>query len=351
MQFTFEKATKKKLKARVAIDGPSGSGKTYTALIAATALAQGGKIAVIDTERGSASLYSDKFDFDVLELTTFSPAVYTQAIKAAEKAGYEVIVIDSLSHAWEGEGGALDMADAATARMRSQNSYVAWREVTPVHREMVDTMLQSPAHIVATMRSKMEYVMERDAKSGKTLINKVGLAPIQRSGMEYEFTLVADMDLSNRLVVSKSRYEPYTGKTQIKPGIDFFQPFAEWLSRGEDSSKTVEAVEAQPSQVEEERPDMTQEGANAALGIVDDDEPEPVKTSRFTDEQVAKASAVFSETAGKTYGELTVPELAIRATQLLKSLKDNGLTKSQRNAIQDKIEAAKLLMELKRQPD
>jgi hypothetical protein len=114
---------------------------------------------------------------------------------------------------------------------------------------------------------------------------------------------------------------------------------------------TVEAVEVQPVQVEDEPPAMTAERANAALGIVDEVEPEPVRTSRFTEEEIATASAVFSETAGKTYGELTVPELAIRATQLLKSLKDNGLTKSQRNAIQDKIEAAKLLMELKRRPD
>jgi KaiC/GvpD/RAD55 family RecA-like ATPase len=103
----FQKATKKQSHLRMAIDGSSGAGKTYTALVAATEIAKSrkGRIAVIDTERGSASLYSDIFDFDVLELTDFSPRNYVEAIHAAEGAGYPVIVIDSLSHAWEGEGG------------------------------------------------------------------------------------------------------------------------------------------------------------------------------------------------------------------------------------------------------
>ena len=238
-EFQFVKATKKQAKARIAIDGPSGSGKTYTSLIAATALAKGGKIAVIDTERGSASLYSEKFDFDVLELTPpFSPEVYHGAIKAAENAGYAVIVIDSLSHAWEGEGGALDMADDATKRQKTQNSYTAWREVTPVHRAMVDAILQSKCHVVVTMRSKMEYVQEKNS-DGRTVINKVGLAPIQRSGMEYEFTIVGDMDLDNTIVISKSRFEPFSGRVQKKPGIEFFKPFVDWLNSGEAKETTT----------------------------------------------------------------------------------------------------------------
>ena len=231
-KFQFKKATKKQVKARVAIAGPSGSGKTYTGLVASTALANGGRIAVIDTERGSASLYSDYFDFDVLELEPpFSPQVYKQAIKAAENAGYGVILIDSLSHAWEGEGGALDLADEATARQRTPNSYTAWREVTPLHREMVDAMLQSKAHIVATMRSKTEYAIE--STNGKTNIRKVGMAPIQRAGMEYEFTVVGDMDIDNKIVISKSRFAPLQSKVQLKPDINFFKPFVDWLNSGD----------------------------------------------------------------------------------------------------------------------
>lgn len=254
--FQFVKATKKQAKARIAIDGPSGSGKTYTSLIAATALAKGGKIAVIDTERGSASLYSEKFDFDVLELNPpFSPEIYHGAIKAAENAGYAVIVIDSLSHAWEGEGGALDMADDATKRQKTQNSYTAWREVTPIHRAMVDAILQSKCHVVVTMRSKMEYVQEKNS-DGRTVINKVGMAPIQRSGMEYEFTIVGDMDLDNTIVISKSRYEPFSGRVQKKPGVEFFKSFVDWLNSGEakDTTTVAPRVSGEPESVVETQP-------------------------------------------------------------------------------------------------
>ena len=245
MTYTFQKARKSKIKARIAIDGPSGSGKTYTALIAATTLAQGGKIAVIDTERGSASLYSDKFEFDVLELDKFSPKTYIDAIEAAERAGYSVIVIDSLSHAWEGEGGALDMVDNAAARSNSKNSYTAWRDVTPIHRRMVDAILQSSCHIIATMRSKTEYVLETNSR-GQQVPRKVGMAPIQRAGMEYEFTVVGDMDLDHRIVISKSRYEPLQDSVETKPTAEFFQPFVDWLSEGE-SPRSKAAPQPQPS--------------------------------------------------------------------------------------------------------
>ena len=246
MDYTFTKATKRKVKARFAIDGPSGSGKTYTALVAATVLAEGGKIAVIDTEHGSASLYSDIFTFDVLELDNFNPENYTNAIQAAEKAGYAVIVVDSLSHAWEGEGGALDMADDATRRMKSPNSYTAWKEVTPIHRKMVDAMLGSPAHIVATMRSKMEYVQEKDNTSGKTVIRKVGMAPVQRQGMEYEFTLVGDMDIDHTIVISKSRCPALADAVEKKPGKDFFKRFLDWLNSGAPEAPTPPTTTTEP---------------------------------------------------------------------------------------------------------
>lgn len=231
MVLNFTRATKRKSRARITIDGPAGSGKTYTALIAATVLAEGGKIAVIDTERGSASLYSDKFSFDVLELTEFSPALYTQAIDAAEKAGYAVIVIDSLSHAWEGEGGAIDLKDAASVRNKG-NDWTAWRDVTPLHRRLVDAMLQSPAHVITTMRSKMDYVQEKTSE-GKTIVRKVGMAPVQRPGMEYEFTIVCDMDIDHHISISKSRCELMADKVAHKPGPEFWTPFRDWLNSGD----------------------------------------------------------------------------------------------------------------------
>jgi hypothetical protein len=230
----FVKATKSQSKLRLAIDGPSGSGKTYTALVAATVMAEGGKIAVIDTERGSAALYSDKFGFDTATLESFNPKNYVDLIRAAEEAGYAVIVIDSLSHAWEGEGGALDMVDQAAARSQSKNSYFAWRDITPLHRELIDAMLQSPAHIIATMRSKTEYVVEEIERGGrKTQVpRKIGMAPVQRQGMEYEFTIVGDMDLDHNLVISKSRCEFIADAVEKKPDARFFQKILDWLKTG-----------------------------------------------------------------------------------------------------------------------
>lgn len=249
MTLQFTKATKKRAKARIALDGPSGSGKTYSALIAATVLARkaGGRIAFIDTERGSASLYSDKFDFDVLELNTFSPQNYVNAINAAEQAGYAVIIIDSLSHAWEGEGGALEMVDNISAKSKSNNTYFAWRDVTPQHRKLVDAMLQSPCHIVATMRSKTEYVIETN-QNGKQVPRKIGMAPIQRAGMEYEFTVVGDLDLDHKLVISKSRCEALADKVELKPGESFWNVFVNWLDSGDAPLPATPAPTFAPAQ-------------------------------------------------------------------------------------------------------
>ena len=237
----FQKAVKTKAKIRLAIDGPSGSGKTYTALIAATSLADGGKIAVIDTERGSAALYSDKFNFDTATLDTFSPQSYIDLIRFAEQSGYAVIVIDSLSHAWEGEGGVLDMHDQATKRQKTQNSYTAWSDVTPKHRALIDAMLQSKCHIIATMRSKMEYVQEKNS-DGRTVIRKVGMAPIQRQGMEYEFTIVGDMDLDHNFAVSKSRMDKIADAVVCKPGTSFFDSISAWVNSGEDAPNPPEKI-------------------------------------------------------------------------------------------------------------
>ncbi len=229
---SFRPATKTQARLRLALDGPSGSGKTYTALVAAFVMAgEKGRVAMIDTERGSGSKYADRFPpYDVLELSTFSPKLYTEAIQAAGEAGYDVLIIDSLSHAWEGEDGALDMVDTIAAR-GGGNSYTAWRDVTPLHRRMVDAILQSPCHVIVTMRSKMEYVLEPDSR-GKVVPKKVGLAPIQRQGMEYEFDIVADLDISHNIVVSKSRCPAVDGLREALPGAKTFEPIRDWLQDG-----------------------------------------------------------------------------------------------------------------------
>lgn len=241
MSVEFQKAKRTKVKARMAICGPSGSGKTYTALNAATAFKGDGEIAVIDTERGSASLYSDTFEFDVVEMDYFDPLGYVETIRAAERAKkYSVLVIDSLSHAWEGEGGALDQVDQNAARHKG-NSYAAWRTVTPKHRRLVDVMLQSNLHIIATMRSKMEYVMEKNDQ-GKTLVQRVGLQPVQRAGIEYEFTWVIDMDLEHTAVVNKSRAARLAELVVNKPDAIWFNQFHNWLSRGDQPARTKQEL-------------------------------------------------------------------------------------------------------------
>jgi hypothetical protein len=228
MKFTH--ATKKQAKLRLAIIGPSGSGKTYTALTIATGL--GGKIAVIDTEHGSASKYSDIFDFDTLELSEFAPITYVEAIGAAASAGYDVLIIDSLSHAWIGKGGALEQVDNIAKRTQSHNTFTAWRDVTPSHNAMVEAIVQSPCHVIVTMRSKTEYVMETNEK-GKITPRKVGVAPIQRDGLEYEFDVVADMTLDNDLIISKTRCPAMFGKIVNKPTAEFTAPLVKWLTDGE----------------------------------------------------------------------------------------------------------------------
>jgi hypothetical protein len=225
----FVKASKAQAKLRMAIDGPAGSGKTWTALLLAKHL--GSKVAVIDTERGSASKYADSFDFDVLELGTFAPMTYVEAIKAAAGAGYDVLVIDSLSHAWFGKDGALEQKDKAEARMKTPNGYTAWREVTPMHNSLVDAILQSPMHVIATMRSKMEYVQEKDA-NGRTVIKKVGMAPVQRDGVEYEFDIVGDMSIEHVMTISKTRCHMLDGYTQAKPGEELANIIKAWLTDG-----------------------------------------------------------------------------------------------------------------------
>jgi hypothetical protein len=227
----FKPATREKLRLRMAIEGPSGAGKTFTALRAATAL--GESIAVINTESKSIQKYIGEkpdgvpFEFAVDELTTFAPSTYTESIIEAGKAGFDVLIIDSLSHAWEGEGGALDQVD----RSRDNNRFTAWKDVTPQHRRMIDAILRSPCHVIVTMRTKTEYVVEQNAQ-GKMAPKKIGMKPIQREGMEYEFDVVADLNVEHVMTISKTRCSAFDGLVVAKPGRSTFAPLVEWLEDG-----------------------------------------------------------------------------------------------------------------------
>lgn len=228
----FKKATRQAAKLRAAICGTSGGGKTYGALLLARGLAgETGKIAVIDTERGSASLYSDLVDFDVAELAPpYSPARYRDLIVAAAKE-YDVLVIDSLSHAWAGEGGVLEMHDNATKAARGGNSYTAWRDVTPQHNALVDAILAAPCHVITTMRSKTAYELQDN--NGKKAPVKVGLAPVQRDGMEYEFTLCLDVSVTGHVATaSKDRTRLWDGRCEVLT-VQHGEELRAWLESGE----------------------------------------------------------------------------------------------------------------------
>lgn len=260
MSLSFRKATKEQAKLRLALIGLAGSGKTYSALSIASHLVPNGKIAVIDTERGSASLYADRFAFDVLDLERHGPEDYCEAIEAADAAGYEIIVIDSLSHAWAGKDGALEQVDKIAKREGKSNNFTAWRDVTPKHNRLVDAMLSCKAHLVVTMRSKMEYVLEKDDK-GKSSVRKVGLAPIQRDGLDYEFTLVGDMDLTHTLTVTKSRClgSVEVGEMIEKPGEKMALKLRAWLASGAEPAPKPEPAREEP------KPDPVAEAVSDAF--------------------------------------------------------------------------------------
>lgn len=226
----FAPATRAGRKARIALVGPSGSGKTYTALGIATAF---GRPAVIDTENGSASLYSDVFDFDVMEMTPpFHPLRIPKGIAAASDAGYEVIIIDSLSPFWAGTGGTLELVDEAKARSRGNDGFGAWREATPIQQEMVDAIVASPIHVIVTLRAKQAYEVIKEGD--RTKVVKLGLEPVQRDMLEYEFDLVASVDMTHRLVVEKSRLGELADQVISKAGTEFGDRIRDWLNPGEE---------------------------------------------------------------------------------------------------------------------
>lgn len=241
----FKKAERKKAKLRLALCGPSGSGKSYSSLLIAQGL--GGRIAMIDTERGSGELYSHLCDYDVCQIAPpFSVKKYLEAIKGAEAAGYSTIIIDSLTHAWAAEGGLLDLVDKKTAASSSRNSYTAWRDVTPMHNNLVDAMLQSNCHIIATMRTKTAYEIQENDRGKKAPV-KIGTAPVQRDGMDYEFTTVFDISPERHMAtVNKDRTSLFDGQVfVINAGTG--TKLKAWLEGGVIPGQTIDPTKQRKS--------------------------------------------------------------------------------------------------------
>lgn len=252
----LKKAARRKAFLKAGITAPAGAGKTLGSLLIAYGMMKEkysnlpdselwSKIAVIDSENGSGELYVNSVhantqigEYNAVTLTPpFTADKYTSAIELCENSGIEVAIIDSTTHLWAGEGGLLEKQNMVAAKSKSGNSYTAWREVTPDHNRFVDKMLQCNMHVIATMRSKMEYVQEKD-DNGNTRVRKLGLKPVQREGMEFEFTIFLDVDDNHTTTASKDRTGILDGKMfKITPQIG--KDIMAWLETGVDMIPTV----------------------------------------------------------------------------------------------------------------
>lgn len=230
MTVQFTPIAKQRSYLRMFLVGPSGSGKTHTAAGIAQAF---GRVAVLDTERGSFGKceLSRDFDYAGIQLTdSYHPNRYIEIIQAAAASGFDCLIIDSLSHAWEAEGGILDVVDAASARAKG-NTFAGWKEGTPAYRGLIDAILQAPIHVIATMRSKTEWVLEQGA-NGKTVPRRIGTQPVMRQNVEYEADIVGDLDYEHNLTFSKSRFAEIADLVVRKPGRELGERILGWLNDG-----------------------------------------------------------------------------------------------------------------------
>ena len=230
----LRKAHRNQAKIKLAIQGPSGSGKTYSSLLIASGIVKWPKIAVIDTENHSADLYSHLGDYNVITLDRpYNPESYISALDFCEKAGMEVVIIDSLSHEWDGDGGILDIHSSMMG-----NSFTNWSKVTPRHNALVQRILNSSCHIIATCRTKQDYVLSD--KNGKVVPEKVGLKSITRDGMDYEFTIVFDMDIKHNCIASKDRTEIFSKSPQFIPNENTGKAILEWCGDSTDLKELID---------------------------------------------------------------------------------------------------------------
>jgi hypothetical protein len=228
----LRQASRKKAKIRLGLSAVSGGGKTYSALLIAKGLANGdlSKVAIIDTENGSADLYSNLGNYNVFTLKApFSPERYIEAINICESAKMEVIIVDSITHEWEGIGGILSISDSMVG-----NSYTNWAKLTPRHNAFIQSLLQSNCHIITTVRRKQDYEMTTN-NNGKLVPQKVGLKEVTREGFEYELTVNLELDTKHNASCSKDRTGLFVGKPDFVPTEDTGKALLEWCESGTDN--------------------------------------------------------------------------------------------------------------------
>jgi hypothetical protein len=229
MPFDIRRAQRKRAKLRCGLIGASGSGKTMSALKLAFGL--GERVGLVDTEHASSEMYADLGEYDVIQLDApYTVARYREAIQAFEKAGYGTIVVDSLSHSWASEGGLLDKQNSLVTSGKYKSSFDAWREVTPDFTRLVEELLNSPAHILCTLRTKVEWVVEKDER-GRNVPRKIGTSPIHRDTLEYELGLVFELSDNHYARASKDRMNLFDGWSNIITE-EVGKTIREWLDGG-----------------------------------------------------------------------------------------------------------------------
>ena len=236
----LQKAQRQQVKLRIGLTGPSGFGKTYSALLLAYGMTNDWKkIALIDTENSSASLYSHLGDFNVLSLEEpFSPERYIKAIKVCEESDMEIMIIDSISSEWQGKGGILEIQEQLGGRFQD------WAKVTPRHNSFIDAIIQSKCHVIITTRSKVDYSLDKDS-NGKTKVMKLGTKSITREGLEYELTVNFEFLNDKHLVqASKDRTELFSGKPEFIINSATGKKLIEWCNQGISIEKITEEINA-----------------------------------------------------------------------------------------------------------
>lgn len=225
---------RKQAKIKLALEGPSGSGKSYSSLLLAYGMTNDWtKIAVIDTESGSADLYAHLGQYNVLTLQSpFTPEKYIEAITVCENAGMEVIIIDSISHCWE-------YLLEYHASLQGHNTFANWQKVTPRQNAFIQKILSSTSHVISTMRTKQDYVLNE--RNGKMIPEKVGLKAVMRDGVDYEFTIVFDIDIKHYVTTSKDRTGMFMGKPEFTITPDTGKRILQWCNGG----TSIESVRAE----------------------------------------------------------------------------------------------------------
>lgn len=228
------KSNRQKTKIKMALQGPAGSGKTYSSILIASGLVSKdlSKVAIVDSENGSSNLYAEMGDYNVLVLDNYSPENYIKAIEVCEGEGMEVIIIDSITHAWE---FLLEYHSSL-----SGNSFTNWSKITPRQKAFMQKILNCDCHVICTMRTKQDYVLNQ--KDGKFIPEKVGLKAVQRDGVEYEFTIILDLDIKHFANSSKDRTGLFMDKSEFKITKGTGTQIKKWCNDGSDLEKVRELI-------------------------------------------------------------------------------------------------------------